>query len=678
MLILFQVHPIYHPVPFIGIESGKKGRIYTFQEAYKFLGLQEGFFHPGHPTQPSPRSPQDAPPPDLVASESYSRGELGDISGKRSVGDVSRILYSLAPSINGITAESQPSIAHGSVLSHFPKARPYYYQDLKLCVAVICRELLKADDQLQYAIPVRIGFDYDEPCAGAPTQWAAVLTFVNGIKVLLPLSLSLRGSETTYLSSPDQYFFQGWTIDHLVVKGQDERRRNFYTELSNALSCFKASPVLHITDVDMLFLCDRKAFQCQPRRYSAFWTLYDTILHATWRRAVPSSPVAGVYTDLPALISKIRIRGSQITSVRGPQTSQPFQLYRENDFVLRHMISESDIPFDLIKRILRLEKSDLGQEDDDSDESPTEEGPEEDLETDLTKQELAKRNSMLRILRSGERMVDEKPRCEFHTCPFPKAPSSRYCDIHSAEILRIIASDPDRGDETERGDQQAPEWQLSLRQDCEMDLRHLKQYYLANPEANWIIDFEFLSIRTKSPIPLQLSIRQIDGKPLLDTNVDYGISLVETIETASQHTAANLGPSLFRVYESYRTNGLKPSHVRARIQDELGYNPNKVNIFSWFSSQDMQCFRRILTGANGVIVERQTHADSNNFNQINIAALCQKLLPAGWPSMVLETAHYSLLKSKSRQADSQSDQYHTAAYDTQAVTDIVEAMIELV
>ena len=77
-----------------------------------------------------------------------------------------------------------------------------------------------------------------------------------------------------------------------------------------------------------------------------------------------------------------------------------------------------------------------------------------------------------------------------------------------------------------------------------------------------------------------------------------------------------------------------------------------------------------------VIVERRSHLPCKNFNTINIAALCRKLLPVGWPSMNLEATHTRLLESQSRYVD--TDLYHTAEYDTQAVADIVRAMTEIV
>ncbi|KAF9890394.1 hypothetical protein FE257_006062 [Aspergillus nanangensis] len=372
----------------------------------------------------------------------------------------------------------------------------------------------------------------------------------------------------------------------------------------------------------------------------------------------------------------VRSRGSRVYFSNTSRTSQPFQLYRLEDFRLSHTISNTCVPFDLIKQVLHSDRSIPSNHDDGSTEdSDSESAKGENMSIFQRRQDLMKRNSIFLLLRSGERIVDGMPRCEYQTCPLPKAASSRYCQIHSTEILRI-ASNMDR--RRTPVDQRSFElrWELSLAEGCDSQLKLLKSYLIESPSCNWIIDFEFLSIREKSPIPIQVSIRQLDGQLLLSTNVDYDMSLAQVIEVASPYTGANMGPFLMRVYGSYRTNGLQPSEIQARIVNMLKYDPAKTNIFCWYSAQDMQCFQRILTGANEVIVERQDHLSCRNFNIINIATLCQKLLPSAWPSMALEIVHAALLQAQSKEVN--ISLYHNANYDTQAVADIVKAMVELV
>ena len=592
----------------------------------------------------------------------------------RSVIEISKTLYALSPRMSDESIDFRTTLTQEDIPPSLRQGNTrFYYQDLKNCVAIVCRELLKASDKLECVIPVRVGFDYDEPYASAPTQWGAILSFHDNVEILLPLALSMRGPNTLRFSAPDQYFLQGWTIDHVAANGQDHTKRQYYELLMNVLSKFHASPVLHITDVDMLFLCDNKSLKWRPRRFSATWTLYDTILHATYRRTAPVTPVVGVYSD-QSWLTKFAYAAQECHSRSRRSGSSHLNICIKKDLRLKHTISESNIPFNLIRQVLVLEHTPQSQEDDSAEEPRVDTDRQGSMTAKLKRRNLMKRNSLFLLLRSGERLVDNKPRCEFQTCPLLKVANSRYCDIHSAGILQMASS---RSTERKIGDTENLqfEWNLAPTSHCERQLRLLKEYFLESPRINWIIDFEFLSIRAKSPIPLQVSIRQMNGETLLSTNIDYGISLSEIIEAATPYTGANMGPFLVRLYESYRTNGMRPSQIRGYIL-KLGYNPDKVNIFSWYSAQDMQCFQRILTGTDEVIVERQSHLPCKNFNKINIAALCRKLLPPRWPSMTLEATHTSLLESQSRYVH--TDLYHTAEYDTQAVADIVRAMIEIV
>ncbi|QRD89743.1 hypothetical protein F9C07_2212558 [Aspergillus flavus] len=499
-----KVHPENHPVPFVGIESGKKGRLHTLDDAYKFFGMEQEPPHSGHPTEPESPSVLSDVLFEIQDTQSYTKDVLN-----------------------------------------------YSYKTRAL-VEIICRELLKASDNIEYVIP------------GGQ------------------LTTSLPTAEIT--------------------------KRQYYGLLTTNLSNFHASPVLHITDVDMLLLCDPESPKWRPRRFSTTWTLYDTILHATYRRTAPVTPVVGVHSDLSVLVNQIRLRGSRVTFMSTPLRKQPFEYLRREDFRLKHTISESDIPSDLIRQVLLLEHTRQSQDDDTAEEY---------------------------LADNGERLVDSKPRCEFYTCPLPKVANSRYCGIHSAEILQIASS---RSTERRMDDKENSqlEWNLTSRSHCERVLKLLKEYLLESPQANWVIDFEFLSIRAKSPIPLQVSIRQMDGETLLSTNVDYGISISEIIEAVTPYTGANIGPFLVRLYKSYRTNGMKPSQIRGHIL-KLGYSPGKVNIFSCAMSEAF---------ASRVVC------------------------------MTLEATHIRLLENQSRYVD--IDLYHTAEYDTQAVADIVKAMTEIV
>lgn len=90
----------------------------------------------------------------------------------------------------------------------------------------------------------------------------------------------------------------------------------------------------------------------------------------------------------------------------------------------------------------------------------------------------------------------------------------------------------------------------------------------------------------------------------------------------------------------------------------------------------MQCFQRLLSGSRELIVPKESHHLCSNFQNIDVGRLLKKLLPRAWPSLSLSVVHRSLLASHGRSGD--KGEYHTAAYDTEAVTDIVKEITTLI
>ncbi|KAF7625235.1 hypothetical protein AFLA_002108 [Aspergillus flavus NRRL3357] len=211
-----KVHPENHPVPFVGIESGKKGRLHTLDDAYKFFGMEQEPPHSGHPTEPESPSVLSDVLFEIQDTQSYTKDVLNYSYKTRALVEIN----------------ISPTLHHGNTR--------VYYQDLKNCVAIVCRELLKASDNIEYVIPVRVGFDYDAPYASTPTQWGAILSFLDNVEILLPLALSMRGSNTLRFSAPDQYFLQGWTIDHVAANGRDHKEAVLWAPDDQSLqfSCF--------------------------------------------------------------------------------------------------------------------------------------------------------------------------------------------------------------------------------------------------------------------------------------------------------------------------------------------------------------------------------------------------------------------------------------------------------
>lgn len=116
-------------------------------------------------------------------------------------------------------------------------------------------------------------------------------------------------------------------------------RKTFYKKSEPIFDKFRLSPVLHITDVDMLFLSDKSCWR--PRRFSPVWTLYSTIIHSSFRYAAPLSPAYGLYTDIGLVVDRILQTGSLVSYIHPPKA--PFQCVRLDQFTLRNRISEDRI-----------------------------------------------------------------------------------------------------------------------------------------------------------------------------------------------------------------------------------------------------------------------------------------------------------------------------------------------
>ncbi|KAJ9264623.1 hypothetical protein DTO212C5_7005 [Paecilomyces variotii] len=150
---LHKLHPFEHPVPFIGIEGGRSGRLKTFEDAYKYLGQQTQTFHIGHPLEPSEPSTNNKMEkpvqlPDPNSTSSYLRDPKSQgIIKKMTAQEVNSWLYSLSPKYEPRTLCSTE--------------RNPFYHELTTCVAFICQQMMAANDKLKSALPVRVEFDYD-------------------------------------------------------------------------------------------------------------------------------------------------------------------------------------------------------------------------------------------------------------------------------------------------------------------------------------------------------------------------------------------------------------------------------------------------------------------------------------------------------------------------------------
>ncbi|OGM39533.1 hypothetical protein ABOM_011917 [Aspergillus bombycis] len=662
---LYKVHPITHPVPFISIEGGRRGKIKSFADAYKFLGQAEGTSHPGHPREPGLgseirlRQPinEAAAPPCLESSSGHSLKYENPTIQK-----VNSLLYHLAPDYS----LRQPGLG---------RCTPCY-KELGACVSVICEHLVTASDKLESAIPVRIGFDYDEPFEGAPPHWAIKLLHRTKFNILLPLSLCLRGSVKQEVV-PDTLLLQGWTTDYEILKCRTRKRQRnedrehairysqeFYRKSEPIFEKFRLVPVLYIEDIEMLFL---KSQSWRPRRFSPTWTLYSTVLHSSYRSGDTLTPIYGKYTDIGLIVDAIVTKAPQV-SFSAPAV-RPFQLVSLDHFSLIPQVSENTVLSQFSKH---LEISDT---------PPSGELKLEYIEETLAqdaqttcKREFRKKlvHALKLSVRKSLEHINGKKRCLYYTCPeSQEAPVSYYCRHHSEALVNYVM------DPVEPLDQLAYHVQkreVNITDETQDSLRQLKILH-ERPEKTWILDFEYISLPKRySPIPLQLAIRQLDGKLLYQGNIDYGLSMKEFMDATSSYVSAKhgmMGTLFLRCYGGLNTNGETSHQVRDQIITVCGYNPKDTKILSWFAAQDMQCFLRILAGGNELVQEKVSHEGHDNFQTINIGLLCRKLFP-GLPSTTLQSVHEFMGAS-----EGYCGEYHTAVYDTKAMAAIVKALVQL-
>ncbi|PIG83165.1 hypothetical protein AARAC_010186 [Aspergillus arachidicola] len=627
-----RLHTFQHPVPFVGIEGGRVGKLYTFQDAYNFLDCPNIHSHPGHPLPPptvSGSPSNERPSLNIHAESTYtSRAGESNISTLRVV-DVNKQLYELAPEF-GVRAPT------GGYTGSYAMAT--------------------SSSKVTSALPVRIELDYDCPYPGAPAQWAVLLSFGDE-EVLLPLALSLWGPQTMNASRPNILYLQGWTIDHGIrISPREFKVKEYYKNIQRLFEVFRHSTVLHVMDVEPLFL--RAEDRWRPRRYTSTWTLYTTPIHANYlvEGVRPQGSKAPFSDEVDAFTTSRVVKDGEGISI------SPYTMLQS-----REPDRGTDGARDVTDSIAEPEGfADTTDADEVGEATPSNRGH-------TKKKRLYQRSSMQRAVLKNYSLVDGKKKCLILTCPLPQELYSGYCKHHSSRIIQYVSSLKAMGAELPM-----PQWELKLTDDAITDVKALSTSYHGSPQNTWVIDFEYISLSgDMSPIPLQFAIRQLDGKLLLAENVHYGLSLedflvkLNTWENAERHVQV----LITHCYGDIVTNGLRPDEIRDEIIHNLNYSAERISIISWFSPQDMQCFQRLLSGSPELIVPKESHHLCSNFQNIDVGRLLKKLLPMNWPSLSLPAVHSSLLASQGRSGD--KGEYHTAAYDTEAVTDIVKEITTL-
>lgn len=502
---------------------------------------------------------------------------------------------------------------------------------------------------------MRIEFDYHHPTQGITQHWAVHLQFQCGKQILLPLSLQLTGPVANdYVT--DTLYLQGWTYDHraaICKAGSRDKRsranfaiRSFYDKSISTFDKFQHSPVLHVADVEMLFTSE----QCtgwRPRRYVATWSLFTSIIHIHGNHKRSMTPLYGRYTDIRLLIRKVYETGLEVEFLSNP-IGKCFEVLKLSSFTLAS------------SRVLsqRLQK----------------------LHTVMHSDVLAENPGYLshfvsKALHLGWHLVDNEHRCRFLSCVEKvKGLSSDYCMYHSAEIIRSIETFPDHVavNVPDLVDLGTPE----VNQE-EHRLAVLNEWF-KQPSKTWLIDFEFVQLRgEQSPIPLQMSIRQLDGRPVLECNIDHNVTSEKFRGALAELSTSckNLGYQTFeRCYDDIETNGLTPPQIKEHLEN-IGYDKN-TRVLSWSSSADMQCLLVLLRGRTGLVQDKISHTTAKNFQGINLRDLCRKLFPR-LPNDTLSVVHRYLGVPSDQDVPPLIRAYHSASYDTYALAQIVARLKRL-
>ncbi|KAE8158795.1 hypothetical protein BDV40DRAFT_307507 [Aspergillus tamarii] len=696
-----RLHTFQHPVPFVGIEGGRVGKLCTFQDAYNYLDCQDILPHSGHPLPPPtvPGLPSNERPSLNIHAESAYTSKANESKGSTlRVVDVNRQLYELAPEFD-IRALS------GGYTGSYASVRPCY-DEVKYCVALICQSIATSSRKVTSALPVRIELDYDCPYPGAPAQWAILLSFGDE-ELLLPLALSLWGPQTMNASRPNILYLQGWTIDHGIRKSPREFKvKEYYRNIERLFKVFKHSTMLHVMDVEPLFL--RAEDRWRPRRYTSTWTLYTTPIHANYACSRSYSPIQGRFMAIELLVNDVHRWGSRV-AFKKDNIHKPFQLLRLRDFTLHrptpqpcdHLYSlteklvegvrpqglkeaysdevedfttskmvkdgedmsttsytmpQSQEPGTGIDGAHDVTDSIAGPEDfaDATDAEEVDEATQHNPTGHMKKRRQNQQSSMQRAVLKNYSLADGEKKCLILTCPLPQELYSGYCQHHSLRIIQYVSSLKAMGAELPM-----PQWGLKLTDDALTDVKALWESLHWCPHSTWVIDFEYITLGGgMSPIPLQFAIRQLDGKLLLAENVHYGLSLENFLAKLNNWEITDRHVQLLftRCYGDIMTNGLRPDEIRDEIAHKLNYSAERICIISW-----------LLSGSRELIVPKESHHLCSNFQNIDVGRLLKKLLPRAWPSLSLSVVHRSLLASHGRSGD--KGEYHTAAYDTEAVTD---------
>ncbi|KAJ5351765.1 hypothetical protein N7452_000739 [Penicillium brevicompactum] len=377
---LYKLHPITHPVPFIGIEGGRRGNIKSFADAYQFLGFTENTSHPGHPQKPDSDSEWQPQKP---------------------------IIESAA-----LCLENSPENTLESAIPtriEFDYDAPFAGAPTHWAIKL----LLRTGDE--FLVPLSL-------CLRGLVKHEVV-----------PDTLLLRGWTLDYeMLKCKTRKRQRFEARENAIRYSQE----FYRKSQNIFQKFRLSPVLFVEDVEMLF---QRSELWRPRRFSPAWTLYSTILHSSYRSGDTLTPIYGRYTDIRSLIDSIATK-APLVSFPTNAKMKAFQLVSLSDFSLIPRVPEQAV-FSQIYQHLEISAADphkalsLGL---------IEETFKQDTHTVREREFREKLMHALKLsAQKNLDYINGEKRCIYYTCPeLQAAPSSYYCHHHSRSLIAYVTNSP--------------------------------------------------------------------------------------------------------------------------------------------------------------------------------------------------------------------------------------------
>jgi hypothetical protein len=388
----------------------------------------------------------------------------------------------------------------------------------------------------------------------------------------------------------------------------------------------------------------------RPRRYVTTWSLFTTIMHFHRNHKRTMTPLYGRYTDLRLLIQKVYEKCPRAT-IAPNQSKEPFGVLRLSSFTLHSTPIESP----RLKTLQTLMHSNDAL--------------------------IANPDILAPFVFSGEgtnqgcQFVDDERRCGFISCVGkPNSISSRYCEYHATEIIRCIDALPDQVPvklpSNFLGEPQVTEGTRA-------QLNLLKEWF-KEPSKTLLIDPEFIQmLDDRSPIPFQMSIRQLDGKAVLECNVQHHVTLdglYDELGRLSNSSKQQAETTFTRCYDDIKMNGLTIPDIKQRLAN-LGIDQSS-RVLSWSSAADMQCLLLILRGRARFLQNKISHKKAKNFQSINLLQLCRSLFP-DLPNCMLGVVHRYIGARCEQQDPPLNRDYHNASYDTYALAEIIAGLMKI-